>query len=267
MQKEKNFGAFQSPIYPPCHAYAIKSGKRAKHMVVLMHKLLIPIIAATTLASNPSSIQAEDVAQTKIFKAGELITVSSWLMEVGGRYLTSAGKSNWEALGTSRTTQVSGLADDKLTTQPADAFWYVDPASATLAKGPSGVGLMISNHLRHQDFPPVIRLYATSLSKPQDGSLTIAAFEQRYSVWSTPHYPLAPFVADPRWREPHAGFASTHVTSNPDHCFTTPIYLTGLDRDARWDSLRLWCGGSTCTYTQPAALGRCGVGLKLSQYQ
>jgi hypothetical protein len=139
--------------------------------------------------------------QTKIFKAGELITVSSWLMEVGGRYLTTAEKYNWEALGTSRTTQVSGLADDRPTTQAADAFWYVDPASAALARGPFGVGLIISNHLRHLDFPPVTRLYATPLSKPQDSQLTVAAFEQRYSVWSTPHYPPAPFVADrtARW--------------------------------------------------------------------
>jgi hypothetical protein len=188
-------------ILPATHR-PLRAGS-AKHMVALMHKLLIPIIAATALASNPGSIQAEDVAQTKI----------------------------------------------------------------SLAKGPFGVGLMISKHLRHQDFPPVIRLYATPLSKPQDSSLTVADFEQRYSVWSTLHYPLAPFVADPRWREPHAGFASTQVTSNPDHCFTAPIYLTGLDHDARWDSLRLWCGGSACTYTQPAALDRCGADRKLSQHR
>ena len=86
-------------------------------MMALMHKLLIPIIAATALASNLGSIQAEDVVQSKLFQAGELITVWSWLMAVGGRYLTTAGKYNWEALGTSRTTPVSGLADDKLTTQ------------------------------------------------------------------------------------------------------------------------------------------------------
>jgi hypothetical protein len=236
-------------------------------MVALMHKLLISIIAATALAGNLGSTHAEDIVQTKIFKAGELITVSSWLMEVGGRYLTTAEKYNWEALGTSRTTQVSGLADDRPTTQAADAFWYVDPASAALARGPFGVGLIISNHLRHLDFPPVIRLYATPLSKPQDSQLTVAAFELRYSVWSTPHYPPAPFVADPRWREPHAGYASTQVTGNPDHCFTAAMYLTGRDRDARWDSLRLWCAGSACTYTQPDALGRCGVGLKLSQHR
>src|SRR5215471_2975499 len=130
-------------------------------MVVLMHKLLIPILAATALASDLGSTRAEDVVQTKIFQAGELITVSSWLMEIGGRYLTTAAKYNWEAFGTSRTTRVSGLADDKLTTQPGDAFWYVDPASAALAKGPFGVGLMISKHLPHQDFPSVIKLYAT----------------------------------------------------------------------------------------------------------
>jgi hypothetical protein len=232
-----------------------------------MHKLLIPIIAVTALVSNPGSSHAEDVAQSKNFKAGELITVSSWLMEIGGRYLISEGKYNWGALGPSRTTQVSGLAGDKFTTQPADAFWYVDPAGAALAKGPFGVGFMISNHWRHQDFPLVIKLYATPLAKPQDDPLTVAAVEQRYAVWSTPHYPLAAFVADPRWREPHAGFASTQPTSNPDHCFTAPIYLTGLDHNARWDSLRLWCGGSACTYTQAEALGRCGVGLKLSQHR
>jgi hypothetical protein len=64
-----------------------ETGNAPKHRVVLMHKLLIPIVAAASLASNPCSSQADDVAQAKLSKPRELITVSSWLMEVGGPLL------------------------------------------------------------------------------------------------------------------------------------------------------------------------------------
>jgi hypothetical protein len=268
-RNEKNFGASPRPIQPPCHAEAIKSGQRAKHRVVLMHKLLIPILAAAALAGNPCSSQADDAAQDKPSKTGELITVSSWLMEVGGRYLTSAGKDNWEAFSTSHRTQFSGLTDGALTTDSADAFWHVDPASAALAKGLFGGGLMISSHLRHANLPPVIRLYATPLSKPEQSSPTDAVVSHGYAVWTIPHYPLVAFVADPRWREQGAAFASTVVTNNPDHCFTAPISpaVTVLGSDATRQSLRLWCGGAVCSYTPPEAFGRCGASLELSQHR
>jgi hypothetical protein len=231
-----------------------------------MHKLLIPIVAAAALAGNPCSSHADDAAQDKPSKTGELMTVSSWLMEVGGRYLTNAGKDSREAFSTSHRTQVSGLADGALTTD--SAFWHVDPASAGLAKGLFAGGLMISNHLRHADFPPVIRLYATPLSKPEQSSPTDAVVNQGYAIWTIPHYPLVAFVADPRWRERGAAFASTLVTSNPDHCFTAPISpaVRVVGNDATRQSL-LWCGGAVCSYTPPEAFGRCGASLELSQHR
>lgn len=122
-----------------------------------MYKLLIPIVAAAALANNACAGQADDIAAAQPSQSSELITVSSWLMEAGGRYLTNPGQDNWEAFSTSHSTQVSGLADEALTTHSADAFWHVDPASAALAKGLFG-SLMMSNHLRHADFPAVIRL-------------------------------------------------------------------------------------------------------------
>jgi hypothetical protein len=166
-----------------------------------MHKLLIPIVAAASLASNPCSSQADDVAQAKLSKPRELLTVSSWLMEVGGRYLTSASKYNH--------------------------------------------------------------------SKPEQRSPADAVVDQRYAVWTIPHYPLVAFVADPRWRERGAAFASTLVTNNPDHCFTAPISpaITGLDNDASRQSLRLWCGGAACSYTPTEAFSRCVGNLELSQHR
>jgi hypothetical protein len=233
-----------------------------------MRKLLISIVAAAALASNPCSSRADDVAQERASKTGELITVSSWLMDVGGRYLTTAGKYNWEAFSTSQRMQVSGLADVALTTDSADAFWHVDPASAALAKGPFGGGVVISNHLRHADFPRVIRLYATPLSKPEQSSPTDAVVDRGYAVWTSPHYPLVAFVADPRWRERGTGFASTLVTNNPDHCFTAPISpaVTILGTDPTRQSRQLWCGGAVCSYARPEAFGRCGV-MELSQHR
>jgi hypothetical protein len=245
------------------------SGTRAKHRVVFMRKLLIPIVAAATLTGNPCSSQPDDVAPAKLSKTGELITVSSWLMDIGGRYLTSAGRYNWEAFSTGQGPQVSGLADDVLATHSADAFWHADPASAALAKGLFGGGLRPSYHLRHADFPPVIRLYATPLSNPEQRAPTDAVVDQRYAVWTIPHYPLVPFVVDPRWRERGAAFASTLVTNNPDHCFTAPIWptVTILDNDATRRSLRIWCGGAACSYSPPEAFGRCGRTLQLSQHR
>jgi hypothetical protein len=233
-----------------------------------MYKLLIPIVAAATLATNACASQAGDVAQAQSSKSSELITVSSWIMEIGGRYLTNLGKFNWELFSTDHSTQVPGLADDAFTTHSADAFWHVDPASAALAKGLFG-GLMMSNHLRHTDFPPVIRLYATPLSKPERSSLIEAVVDQRYTVWTIPNYPLVPFVADPRWRERGAAFASTLMTTNPDHCFTAPTSpaVTSLDNDATSQSLRLWCGGVACSYSPPEAFARCGGNLELSQHR
>jgi len=233
-----------------------------------MYKLLIPIVAAAALASNACAGQAGDVAQAQPSKSSELVTVSSWLVEAGGRYLTNPGQYNWEAFSTSHSTQVSGLSDDTLTPHSADAFWHVDPASAALAKGLFG-SLMMSNHLRHAEFAAVIRLYATPLSKPERGSLTAAVVDQRYTVWTIPNYLLVPFVADPRWRERGAAFASTLVTNNPDHCFTTPIPLavTSVNNDATWQSLRLWCGGVACSYSPPEAFVRCGGNLELSQHR
>jgi hypothetical protein len=234
-----------------------------------MHKLLIPLLAATALAGNPGSSQAGDAAHTKIFKAGELIAVSSWLVAAGVRYLNSADKYNREAFSISRATQVSGLTEEKLTTHSADACWYVEPASATLPEGCFRGGLMIGNRLRREDFPPIIRLYATPLWKPEDSLLIATAVDQGYSVWKTPHYPLAAFVADPRWRERRAAFASTQMTINPDHCFTAPLSpaVTSFDNGATRDSLRLACGGVACAYTQPEAFGRCAVSRALSQHR
>jgi len=232
-----------------------------------MHKLLIPIAAAAALASDLCLSQAGDLAQEKISKTGELVTVSSWLMEVGGRYLNSAGRHDGKVFSTGHPTQASALADDALTIHSADAFSHVDPASAAFAKRLFD-GFMIVNHLRHADFPPVTKFYATPLSKPEHNALTDAVIDQRYSVWTSPHYPLVAFVADPRWRERGAAFASTLVTNNPDHCFSVPLSppVTGLDNNAA-RSLRLWCGGTACSYTPPEAFARCGGNLDLSQHR
>lgn len=166
-----------------------------------MRKLLIPIVVAASLASNPCPSQADDIAQTKLSKPRELITVSSWLMEVAGRHLTSASNYN--------------------------------------------------------------------LSKSQQRSPTDAVVDQRYAAWTNPHYPLVAFVADPRWRERDAAFASTLVTNNPDHCFTAPMSpaITSFDNDPSRQSLRLWCGGAACSYTPTEALSRCGGNLELSQHR
>jgi hypothetical protein len=126
---------------------------------------------------------------------------------------------------------------------------------------------------RHGSWKSAAR-YLTSASKynhskPEQRSPTDAVVDQRYAIWTIPHYPLVAIVADPRWRERGAAFASTLVTNNPDHCFTAPISpaITNLDNDASRQSLRLWCGGSACSYTPTEAFSRCGGNLELSQHR
>jgi hypothetical protein len=58
-----------------------------------------------------------------------------------------------------------------------------------------GGSVMVGNHLRHEDFRPVIKLYAIPLAKPQDDLVAHVTPDQGSSVWSTPHYALTAFTA------------------------------------------------------------------------
>jgi hypothetical protein len=232
-----------------------------------MHKLLIAIISAVAFAVYPGSSHSADDAQLKIFKPGEPIVISHWLVEFGGRYLHSADKHNWGDFGASGAAQVSGLASDDLATHSVDALGRVGLGSAAFAKGYFGGDSMTGRRLHHQDFPPVIKQYSAWLLQQADGSLAYAAADPGYSVWKAPHYELRAFIGRHHWKDRRSGFASTQLTINADHCFNAPISpaVNSLDNDATWNSLRLWCGGVACTYTRPKAIGRCGANVELSQ--
>jgi hypothetical protein len=121
------------------------------------------------------------------------------------------------------------------------------PLGAPCAKEDFGGSVMVGNHLRHEDFRPVIKLYAIPLAKPQDDLVAHVTPDQGSSVWSTPHCALTAFTARHRRGERRGSFAATRVAIGADPWFAAPVSpaITSLE-------------------SSPEALARCGVNRALS---